>query len=130
MNMTIGKVAESSGVGIDTIRFYERRGLLPEPQRSHSGYRLYTPSVMGRLNFILRAKDLGFSLEEIRTLLKLQDQGGRKAEVKKLARSKLEQIETKISDLERMRDVLRQLNTDCSGDGDIESCPIIDALSD
>jgi len=128
--MTIGKVAESSGVGIDTIRFYERRGLLPEPQRSHSGYRLYTPSVMGRLNFILRAKDLGFSLEEIRTLLKLQDQGGRKAEVKKLARSKLEQIETKISDLERMRDVLRQLNTDCSGDGDIESCPIIDALSD
>jgi len=128
--LTIGRVAKLSGVGIDTIRFYERRGLLHEPARTPSGYRQYAPDIVERLHFILRAKDLGFSLEEVSLLLKLQDEGGSKAEVKKLTSQKLEQIETKIGDLERMRDVLRKLNKDCSGTGDIDSCPIIDALSD
>ena len=80
--LTIGRVASQAGVGIDTVRFYERRGLLPEPERTASGYRIYTVETIDRLNFIRRAKDLGFSLEEISTLLDLQESGGSKAEVR------------------------------------------------
>ena len=129
-SLTIGRIAEQADVGIDTIRFYERRGLLPEPQRTASGYRLYTPDIIRRLNFIRRAKDLGFTLEEIISLLALQDSGGAKAEVKKLTRRKLEQIDSKMNDLGRMREVLTALENDCAGTGDVRSCPIIEALSD
>jgi len=129
-SLTIGRIATAAGVSIDTIRFYERRGLLPEPERTASGYRQYAPNIVERLHFILRAKDLGFSLEEISMLLNLQDEGGSKAKVKALTQQKLNQIETKIGDLERMRDVLRSLNKECSGTGNVDSCPIIDALAD
>jgi len=128
--LTIGRIATAANVSIDTIRFYERRGLLPKPERSPSGYRQYAPDIVERLHFILRAKDLGFSLEEISMLLNLQDEGGSKADVKTLTETKLSQIETKINDLQRMRDVLRSLNKECSGTGDIDNCPIIDALAD
>ncbi|MBT8444424.1 MAG: MerR family DNA-binding protein [Gammaproteobacteria bacterium] len=128
--LTIGRIAARADVGIDTIRFYERRGLLPEPSRTESGYRLYPPATITRLNFIRRAKALGFSLDEIVTLLALQDTGGPKAEVKAITHRKLEQVEAKIADLERMRDVLRELDRDCTGTGDIDGCPIIEALSD
>jgi len=127
--LTIGRVATRAEVGVDTIRFYERRGLLPEPRRTGSGYRLYPAETITRLQFIRRAKALGFSLNEIVTLLALQDTGGPKADVKAITRRKLEQIEDKISDLERMRDVLRELDRDCSGTGDVNGCPIIEALS-
>jgi len=127
--LTIGKLAKQADVGIDTIRFYERRGLLPQPQRTASGYRLYSDATVERLQFIRRAKSLGFSLEEITALLKLQDKGGPKARVKALTTRKLEQIETKIDDLTKMRDVLRELNQECSGAGDIAGCPIIEALT-
>jgi len=127
--LTIGRVAKQADVGIDTIRFYERRGLLPEPQRTESGYRLYPPATVTRLHFIRRAKALGFSLDEIVTLLALQDTGGPKAEVKAITHRKLGQIEAKITDLERMRDVLRELDLDCSGTGDVRGCPIIETLS-
>ena len=128
--LTIGRIAARADVGIDTIRFYERRGLLPEPSRTESGYRLYPPATISRLNFIRRAKALGFSLDEIATLLALQDTGGPKAEVKAITHRKLEQVEAKITDLARMRDVLRELDRDCSGTGDVGGCPIIEALSD
>jgi len=128
--LTIGRIAARADVGIDTIRFYERRGLLPEPSRTESGYRLYPPATISRLSFIRRAKALGFSLDEIATLLALQDTGGPKAEVKAITRRKLDQVETKITDLRRMRDVLRELDRDCSGAGDVDGCPIIEALSD
>lgn len=128
--LTIGRVARQAGVGIDTIRFYERRGLLPEPRRTDSGYRLYPSATISRLHFIRRAKELGFSLDEIATLLTLQDTGGPKAEVKAITHRKLEQVEAKIADLERMRNVLRELDRDCSGTGDVDGCPIIEALSD
>jgi len=127
--LTIGRVAKQADVGIDTIRFYERRGLLPEPQRTESGYRLYPPATVTRLHFIRRAKALGFSLDEIVTLLALQDTGGPKSEVKAITHRKLEQIEAKITDLARMRDVLRDLDRDCSGAGDVRGCPIIETLS-
>jgi len=128
--LTIGRIARQADVGIDTIRFYERRGLLPEPQRTDSGYRLYPPATIVRLRFIRRAKALGFSLDEIVTLLALQDAGGPKAEVKAITHRKLGQIEAKITDLERMRDVLRELDRDCSGTGDVRGCPIIETLSE
>jgi len=128
--LTIGRVAEQADVGIDTIRFYERRGLLPEPQRTASGYRLYTQETIRRLHFIRRAKALGFTLEEIIALLGLQDSPGAKADVRALTRYKLNQINNKIDDLQRMRDVLSSLEQDCAGTGDAECCPIIEALAD
>ena len=128
--LTIGRIAKQADVGVDTIRFYEQKGLLPSPQRTASGYRLYPLTIVDRLSFIRRAKRLGFSLEEITTLLDLQDNGGAKAEVKALSSRKLEEINAKIADLERMRDVLRNLNKRCSGRGNVDGCPIIEALAD
>ena len=128
--LTIGRIASQADVGIDTIRFYERRGLLPTPSRTTSGYRIYVPETVGRLNFIRRAKTVGFSLQEISTLLELQDTGGAKSEIKTITQRKLEHIDAKIDDLKRMRDVLHTLNQDCSGKGDIGGCPIIEALSE
>jgi len=126
--LTIGRLAEQADVGIDTVRFYERRGLLPKPARTSAGYRLYRPDMVARLRFIRRAKVLGFSLAEIDTLLRLQDAGGSRSKVKKLTTHKLKEIEIKIADLSRMQKVLAQLASECSGTGDINGCPIIEAL--
>lgn len=128
--LTIGRIAKQADVGVDTIRFYEQKGLLPQPQRTAKGYRLYPPATVERLNFIRRAKRLGFSLEEITALLDLQDNGGTKSAVKTLTNRKLEQINAKITDLESMRDVLQSLNQRCSGRGNVAGCPIIEALAD
>ena len=76
--LTIGRLAREAGVGIDTVRFYERRGLLPAPERTAAGYRLYDTDAAARILFIRRAKRLGFTLDEIMTLLRLQDEGGKK----------------------------------------------------
>jgi Hg(II)-responsive transcriptional regulator len=127
--LTIGRAAKQADVTIDTIRFYERRDLLPKPQRTANGYRLYPPETISRLHFIRKAKGLGFTLDEIRALLKLQDVGGAKADVKALTEHKLEQINIKITDLQLMREALRKLNTQCSGTGTVSSCPIIETLS-
>ncbi len=128
--LTIGRIARLAAVGVDTIRFYERRGLLPKPLRTPAGYRLYTTETVDRLNFIRKAKSLGFSLEEISTLLNLQDNGGPKAEVKAITQRKLDGINSKIDDLQKMRDVLDELSNQCSGEGDICGCPIIEVLSE
>ncbi len=127
--LTIGITAKQAGVTIDTIRFYERRGLLPSPTRTANGYRIYTADTIDRLEFVRRAKKLGFTLDEIASLLTLQDEGGSKAEVKKLSREKLIKIEHKISDLQRMQAMLRVLNKQCSGSGSIRNCPIIETLT-
>lgn len=127
-HLTIGKLARLANVGIDTVRFYERRGLLPEPARTAAGYRLYNSETSERIRFIRRAKDLGFSLEEIIKLLQLHDEGGAKADVRQLTHDKLQQIETKIADLERIQTVLQELSGRCNGSGDVNGCPIIDAL--
>ena len=127
---TIGKLADQAGVGIDTIRFYERRGLLPQPQRTAKGYRLYSSDSISRIRFVRRAKKLGFTLDEIETLLKLQDEGGRKSEVKTLTRNKLEEIDQRIADLNKMRAVLEDLSGQCSGRGNVKSCPIIEAIAE
>lgn len=127
--LTIGGLAKQADVGIDTVRFYERRGLLPAPDRTMSGYRLYSQDSVARIHFIRRAKRLGFTLDEIHTLLRLQDQGGKKAEVRELTTHKLLEIDSRISDLERIRAVLQNLAKSCSGKGNVDSCPIIEAIA-
>ena len=128
--LTRGQLARLCHVGAEAIRFYERQGLLPSPARSASGYRRFTQDAVDRLNFIRRAKNLGFNLKEIRELLELQDDPHRdRSHVKAITESKLAEVVTKISDLERMRAVLDGLVADCSGSGPIEGCPIIHALA-
>jgi len=107
--LTIGRLAAAAGVRIDTVRFYERAGLLKKPQRTAAGYRLYAEADAGRLRFIRRAKALGFSLHEITELLRLNDGGGRRGAVRALAERRLAEIEQKLVELSRMRQTLRHL---------------------
>jgi MerR family copper efflux transcriptional regulator len=130
MNLSIGKLAAAAGVGIDTVRFYERAGLLRKPSRTASGYRMYAQEDIARLQFVRRAKALGFSLDEIAELLRLNDGGGRRAAVRSLAGQRLAEIEQKLAELTRMRDTLRHLVHQCHGDGALAGCPIIDAVVD
>ena len=126
--MTIGRLAKQVGVNIDTIRYYERNGLIPKPVRRASGYREYDAEDVRRLRFILRAKELGFTLAEIGELLSLsadRDVGG----VKRRAEERLDQVEHKIKELRRVRNGLKTLIDACPGHGALESCPIVAALS-
>jgi MerR family transcriptional regulator, copper efflux regulator len=126
--MTIGRLAKRVGVNIDTIRYYERNGLIPEPARRASGYRDYEVADVRRLRFILRAKDLGFTLAEIGELLSLS--GDRDVRgVKRRAEQRLEQVENKMKELQRVRRGLKTLIDACPGHGDLERCPIVAALS-
>lgn len=127
--LTRGQLAKASEVGSETIRFYERKGLDLPSDRSSNGYRRYTPQAVQRLRFIRRAKKLGFDLKQIRDLLSLHDDpNASRAGVKALAKNKLEEIDQRIEDLLRMREVLARLATECSGRGRISGCPIIQAL--
>lgn len=126
--LTIGKLAHAAAVRVDTVRFYERAGLLKKPQRTAAGYRLYAESDAARLRFIRRAKALGFSLDEIAELLRLNDGGGRRGAVRALAEQRLAEIEEKLSELGRMRETLRHLVHQCHGDGPLAGCPIIEAV--
>ena len=127
-SLTIGKLAAAAGVGVDTVRFYERAGLLKKAARTPSGYRKYAPVDAARLRFVRRAKALGFSLEEVAELLRLNDGGGRRASVRALATQRLAQIEQRLAELERMRKTLRHLLHECHGDGPLAGCPIIEAV--
>ena len=128
-SLRISQLAEQAGVGIDTVRYYERSGLLPEPPRRPSGYREYPPQSLQRLRFIRRAKALGFSLEQIAGLLELSDQRGDVEAVKRLAQQRLGEVEAKLLELQRIRDGLRGLVKACPGLGATEQCPILQALS-
>lgn len=128
--MTIGRLAEQAGVAIDTIRYYERKGLLPEPLRRASGYREYAAADVERLRFIRRAKDLGFSLAEIGELLSLTAQRGSDMRgVKRKAEERLAQVEHKIRELQRVRRGLKSLIAVCPGHGELDACPIVAALA-
>ena len=130
-SLTIGAVAKRVGVAIDTIRYYEREGLLPEPERRASGYRSYGDATVAQLRFIRRAKDLGFTLEEIRELLMLSaDRLHGVKRVKQRATQRLAAIELRTAELQRIRDGLAQLVESCPGHGKPEACPILAALSD
>src|SRR5579885_915090 len=116
--LTIGQVARTAGVGIETIRFYEREGLLEEPPRRASGYRQYSEEVVKRLQFIKRAQQLGFSLKEIAELLTLRvDEQTSCEKVKQRAEAKIAEVERKLAELQRMRNALLQVATLCTGDG-------------
>ncbi len=128
-SLRISQLAERAGVGIDTVRYYERAGLLPEPPRRPSGYREYPPQSLQRLRFIRRAKSLGFSLEEISGLLALSDRRTDVQAVKQLAQARLAEIEAKLRELEGIRDGLKSLVTACPGHGAADDCPILAALS-
>jgi MerR family transcriptional regulator, copper efflux regulator len=129
--MKIGEVARRVGIPIDTVRYYERNGLLPPPARRASGYRDYHDSDIARLNFVLRAKALGFTLIEIRELLDLSDVAeGDMGNIRELAAGKLRDIEQRIGQLARVRDALKGLVEACPGRGHVSGCPIRSALFD
>ena len=129
--MKIGAVAEAVGVGIQTIRFYEQQGLLPNPPRGPSGFRVYSPETIRQLLFIRRAKELGFSLKEISELLSLDESADTTAkDVKQLTDKKLIDLKEKIRSLKRMQRALQQLADDCPGSGPKSSCSILGSLAD
>ena len=127
--LSIGKVARGAGVPIDTVRYYEREGLLEKPMRTSSGYRQYPPDAVARLRFIRQAKELGFTLSEIRELLALKVAPGKScADVRARAESKIADIEQRVAQLNRMKRGLAKLAAACSGRGPTSACPILDAM--
>jgi MerR family mercuric resistance operon transcriptional regulator len=129
-NFTIGQLARRARVNIETVRYYERRGLMPEPPRRESGYRQYSQTDIARIQFIKRAKELGFSLKEILALLSLRvDPHTTCGDVKRRAEVKIADIDQKIKDLQRMRMALATLAAACKGEGPSSACPILEALN-
>lgn len=127
--LTIGQVAKRAGVGVETVRFYEREGLLEEPDRKDSGYRQYGQEVIARLCFIRKAKELGFTLKEIKELLSIRlDPTTTCADVRERAEAKIVDIENRISTLERLRQALVRVTGSCQGNGPTNQCPILDSL--
>jgi MerR family mercuric resistance operon transcriptional regulator len=127
--LTVGQLAKAAHVNIETIRYYERRGLLPEPPRRESGYRQYALDTVARIKFIKRAQELGFSLKEIQELLSLRvNPGTTSADIKRRAEAKLAYIDTKLRDLKKMKAALMKLTAACRGRGPTSECPILDAL--
>ena len=128
-SMHIGSLAAQAGVSVDTVRYYERAQLLPRPSRTASGYRTYPAGTVERLRFIRRAKDLGFSLDEIRDLLALSDQrGSGVAAIREIAARRLSDVEKRLVELTRLRDGLAGLVDACPGHGDPDQCPILNAF--
>ncbi|MCI0459667.1 MAG: MerR family DNA-binding protein [Gemmataceae bacterium] len=124
------EVARQASVNIETLRFYERQGILPEPPRRASGYREYPPETVSRVRFIKRAQELGFSLKEIKELLDLTTVPRAKSgRVRHLAQAKLAEIDHKLHDLEAMKRTLMDLVCACDGRLPLSSCPIIESLS-
>lgn len=123
------QVADLAGVNVETLRFYERKGIIPEPPRRASGYREYPPETVERVRFVKRAQELGFSLGEVQDLLGLRATAGAKsAQVRLAAEAKLEEIEHKIRDLAAMKQTLTELLCACDGTMPVASCPIIATL--
>lgn len=125
--LTISRLAKLAGVGLETIRYYQRIGLIEKPARPEIGYRIYPQETLVRLHFILRGKELGFTLAEIRDLLSLEHTQCGKS--RKIAQRKLEVIREKITDLQAMAAGLESLLEACEKNPELAECPIIEALS-
>jgi MerR family copper efflux transcriptional regulator len=126
-----GELAKQANVNPETLRYYEREGLLSTPQRTENGYRLYSETDVRQVRFIKRAQELGFSLKEIRELLALRlDASQSASEVKQLAQQKIVEIEDKIQSLQAMKATLNDLAQACSGEGSVDHCPILNCLDD
>ncbi len=128
--MTIGKAARKAGVGVETIRFYERRGLIEQPPKPlEGGFRVYPDGTVERIRFIRQAQELGFSLREIDELLSLRaDPATDAGDVRKRATAKLEEVDRKLAQLERIRAALEELVAACPGQGALRSCSIMEVL--
>lgn len=128
-NLTIGQLAKEAQVNVETVRYYERRGLVPEPPRRESGYRQYSPDSVARIRFIKRAQELGFSLREISELLALRiDPYTTCGDIKRKAELKIADIEGKIRTLRNMKSALTKLVSSCRGRGPTSECPILEML--
>lgn len=126
--MRIGAAAEQAGVNIQTLRYYERRGLLPKPPRRTSGYREFADDAVRMVRFIKRAQDLGFTLDEVEELLRLRDDRRRdRSRIRSVAERRIRQIEQKVTELQAMKRALSHL-VHCCADGSTLECPIIEAL--
>ncbi len=127
--LTIGVLSKRTGCNIETIRYYERIGLLPAPPRTEGGHRLYDEAHLKRLTFVRRSRELGFTLNDVRGLLQLVDGGHYTcAEVRDMTLQHLDEIRCKVADLRRLERVLKEMAAQCTGD-DVPECPVIDALS-
>ncbi len=127
--LRIGQLATATDVGVETLRFYERRGLLAEPPRRRSGYRQYPREAVARVRFIRRAKELGFTLRQIGELLQLRvDPDKSCADVRAVAKAKIADVEARIDDLGRIKAALERLARACRGKGPTSECPILDAI--
>jgi MerR family mercuric resistance operon transcriptional regulator len=126
---TRGDLARATGCNIETIRYYEKTGLLPDPPRTDAGYRIYSAAHATRLRFILRARELGFSMEDIRGLMGLEDGAAPTcAEVKERTERHLADVRARIADLRRIESVLAATASRCSG-AEVPDCPVLDAIS-
>jgi MerR family copper efflux transcriptional regulator len=129
-DLTIGKAARDAGVGVETIRFYEREGLIQQPPKG-AGYRTYAPDLVARIRFIRQAQGIGFSLKETRELLALRaDPKADCAEVRAQAEHKIAEVDGKIAELLRVRAALETVVASCPGQGGLEGCTILEALED
>src|SRR6266498_1520906 len=131
MSLSISQVAAAADVNVQTIRYYERRGLFPTPRRTPAGYRQYADDAVARLRFIKHAQDLGFSLSEIQQLLGLRVRHGAACDtVERKTRSKIEIVQQRIRDLQRMKRTLERLAAACAARRPTDDCPILEVLED
>jgi MerR family mercuric resistance operon transcriptional regulator len=128
-SLTIGRLAAATGVNLETVRYYERIGLMPPPARTASGHRAYERAHVRRLSFIRRARELGFGIEQIRALLALAEPSRAScAEVREIARTHLDEVRRKLSDLAKLERILAETVSHCSGDP-APPCPVLDMLA-
>jgi len=128
--MKIGELSREANLSIDTVRYYERRGLIPKASRTESGYRTYSADDVRRLKFIVHAKELGFTLDEIKELLSLRSDGSDCESVKALAECKAKEIDERMKKMSHMKRVLLELAAQCGQKGDFDPCPILKTLEE
>ena len=129
---TISRAAQAAGVGVETIRFYERRGLIEQPPKpGSSGYRQYSAETVQRVRFIRKAQEIGFSLREIQELLWLRsDPSADCRDVREKARAKVDEVDSKMAELKKVREALKKVIASCPGQGALEGCTILEALQE
>ncbi len=128
-SLTISQVAKGSGINLQTVRYYERQGLLAPTSRTDAGYRIFSPEAVRRIRFIKRGQELGFSLKEIKELLSLRiDARTTQADIRKRAQAKITDVEQKIRHLKAIKASLLRMTEDCSGCGSLKDCPILEGL--
>jgi Hg(II)-responsive transcriptional regulator len=129
--LSIGQVAKQTGVTVETVRFYEKRGLIEQARRTASGYRQYSPGTVKRVRFIQHAKDAGFTLNDIAELLALRQAPGETcAPIRERAREKIEAVDSRLRDLQRIRDALSKLVGKCDANDPMGDCPIMESLEE